>query len=75
MNPKRGWIVERDIKCDSYFMLDNIRDIGRSIRETYSFLPKDHPIYLFMDNAGGHGKTEVKIQYESILKEEFGIII
>ena len=75
VNTKKGRIIERDITCDSSFMMDHMRDIGKSIRDTYSFLPNDHPIYLFMDNAGGHGKTEIKKQYESILKEEFGIII
>ena len=56
-------------------MMSHIRDIGRAIRSTYSFLPATHPIFLFMDNAGGHGKTEIKSEYENILKNEFGVII
>ena len=75
VNPQMGKFVERDITCDSSFMMDHIRMIGKSIREAYSFLPDDHPIYLFMDNAGGHGKTEIKRQYETILKQEFEISI
>ena len=75
VNPQKGKMVERDITCDSSFMMDHIRMIGKGIRDAHSFLPNDHPIYLFMDNAGGHGKTEIKKQYESILKDEFGIFI
>ena len=75
VNPQKGKYIEKDITCDSSFMMDNIRDIGKSIRETHSFLPNDHPVYLFMDNAGGHGKTEIKAQYEQILKDEFNVLI
>ena len=32
-------------------------------------------ITLFMDNAGGHGKIEVKEQYEQILKDELNVMI
>ena len=56
-------------------MMDHIWSIGKSIQDTYSFLASDHPVYLFMDNAGGHGKTEVKSEYERILKEEFNVHI
>ena len=75
VNPKSGRLVEKDISCDSSFMMDHIRAIGQSIRNTYSFLEATHPIHLFMDNAGGHGKTEVKSEYERILKDEFHIHI
>ena len=75
VNPKSGRMVEHDIMCDSTFMMDNIHDIGRAIRKTYSFLPSKHPVYLFMDNARGHSKTEVKSEYKQILKEEFAINI
>ena len=75
INPKSGKLVEKDITCDSNSMMDNIRDIGKAIRETYSFIPSDHPVFLFMDNSGGHGKTEIKSEYERILKTEFHIHI
>lgn len=75
VSPQKGRAVERDISCDSSFMMDHIRSIGTAIRDTYSFVPQDHPIHLFMDNAGGHGKNEIKAKYEKILKEEFGIEI
>ena len=75
VNPQKGTWVERDINCDSTFMMEHIRMIGRAIRDSYSFLPHDKPIHLFMDNAGGHGKTEIKKQYETLLKDEFHILI
>ena len=75
VNPQKGRLIEKDVSCDSHFMMETIREIGTSIRSNYSFLPVSHPVYLFMDNAGGHGKTEVKHEYEIILKEEFNVLI
>ena len=75
VNPQKGRIVEKDITCDSDFMMAYIREVGKAIRNTYSFVPPAHPINLFMDNAGGHGKTEIKREYERILSEEFGVLI
>ena len=75
VNPQKGRFVEKDITCDSNFMMDHIREIGKSIRDAYSFLPSTQIIHLFMDNAGGHGKTVIKQQYEKLLKEEFCISI
>ena len=56
-------------------MMDHIREIGKAIRVTYSFLPYSKTIYLFMDNAGGHGRTKIKKQYVKILKEEYNVTI
>ena len=75
VNPQKGKVLEKDISCDSAFMLDHIRDIGKSIREAYSFLDQNIPVYLFIDNAGGHGKTDVKLQYQKILQDDFNILI
>ena len=68
-------MIEKDVSCDSHFMMTHIREIGAAIRKNYSFVPEDDPIVLFMDNAGGHGKTEVKREYEKILKEEFNVCV
>ena len=70
----KGELVEKDITCDSDFMMSTIREIGTHIRSKMVFA-RDHPIYLFMDNAGGHGKTEIKKEYERILKDEYNVII
>ena len=75
VNRQKGKILEKDISCDSNFMLNHIREIGASIRKAYAFIGDDTPVYLFVDNAGGHGKIEVKAQYEKILQEEFNVII
>ena len=72
----KGSIIEKDVSCDSEFMLTHIREIGAALRNnTYSFLSEDVPITLFMNNAGGHGKNDVKEQYEQILKDEYNIEI
>ena len=55
-------------------MMLTIREIGTHICSKIVFA-KDHPVYLFMDNAGGHGKTEIKKEYERILQEEYNVII
>ena len=75
VNLQKGQMIEKDVTCDSVFMLETIRTIGQSLRDHYSFLDKTTPIHLFMDNAGGHGKTEVKARYEKILKDEFNILL
>ena len=71
----KGTVVERDVSCDSTFMLENIREIGGAVRSKYHYLDDFVPIYLFMDNAGGHGTKAVKQQYTEILKEEFNLIV
>ena len=75
VNVSKGQIVERDVTCNSAFMMEHIQEIGKSIHNNYSFFDKKTPNYLFMDNAGGHGKTEVKQNYKNILKQEYNILI
>ena len=60
VNVSKGQVVEKDVTCDSVSMLEHIRGIGQSICDAYSFLDRSEPVTLLMDNAGGHGKTEVK---------------
>ena len=68
-------VTDRDVSCDSKFMSDSIDEIGSSIRSHYSFVPHNKPIYLFMDNAGGHGKVDVKEEYVKKLAEVYNIIV
>ena len=35
----------------------------------------DIPIYLYMDNAGGHGKKHVVEKYVATLKDDYNVII
>jgi hypothetical protein len=55
----KGELREVDCSCDSEFMLSVMDDVGKAICEAYSNIPFDEAIYLFMDNAGGHGKKDV----------------
>ena len=58
VNYKKGPIVEKDVSCNSKFMLENIWGIGKDIRAAYSFIDADVNVYLCMDNVGGgDGKT------------------
>ena len=66
----KGSIIEKDVSCDSEFMLMHIREIGEVLRnDTYSFLSEDVPITLFMDNAGGYGKNDVKNSMKNIKRQ------
>ena len=40
VNVSKGQIVERDMTCNSVFMMEHIRTIGKSIHDNYSFLDK-----------------------------------
>ena len=72
---KRGSQSESDVNCDTKFMLESIGEVGRAIRDKMNFVPEWEPIYLFIDNAGGHGTNEGKSQYEKILLEDHNIIL
>jgi hypothetical protein len=70
---RRGDEVEEDCSCDSSFMLEIIPTIGRRLRDSFHWVAPDEKIYLFMDNAGGHG-TDVAIQqYTAILLDQFNV--
>ena len=71
----KGTTMIRDTTCDSEYMLKHIRGIGKSIREKFDWVEMTTPIFLIMDNAGGHGTTDKKDEYELILLEEFNIIV
>jgi hypothetical protein len=71
----RGSEVEKDVSCDSTFMLESLEDAGTSIRSALHWVDSDDPIYLFIDNAGGHGTDEAKGEYESTLLKKYRIIV
>ena len=72
---EKGTITERDVNCNSAFMLSTICKIGEAILCNYHYLYTFIPINLFMDNAGGHSTKAVKQEYTEILKEEYNIIV
>ena len=71
----RGDTLIRDVTCDSTYMLSHIYNIGKAIRSSYHWVDEKDPIYLIIDNAGGHGTNEAKATYVKTLKEKFNIDI
>ncbi len=71
----QGTLVERKVNCNSAFMLANLPPIATEIRQRLHWVPPDEPIYLVMDNAGGHGTQEAREEYTGRLLEEFNIVI
>ena len=64
---KPGDEVMEDVNCDSQFMLENMDSIGRATREAHHWILEDYPIFLIMDNAGGHGTHDAIDKYVSDL--------
>jgi hypothetical protein len=56
-------------------MLDVVNEIRSKIRSAYHWLDFDTPIYLFIDNAGGHGTVGAKEEYEQILLTNWNVKI
>ena len=54
------FLMNKKVIGDSEFMLKTMGEIGLAIREKMHWVPIHIPIYLVLDNAGGHGtKTAV----------------
>ena len=51
---EKGEKRDKDCTCDSRFMRDAIHEVGKSIRDTFHFIPDVTPIHLQMDNASEH---------------------
>jgi hypothetical protein len=71
----QGTIVEREMNCNSQFMLPILPENAQEIRESYHWMPSNERIYLVMDNTGGQGTREAREQYTRQLLEEFTIEI
>ena len=72
---KKGDEREIDTTCDSKFMEMIMPEVGRAIREQYHWVPFSIPIFLYLDNAGGHGTKAVIDQYVKALKDDFNVIL
>ena len=57
-------------------MLDTMPEVGRAIRRAYRRMGVEDyiPIFLYLDNAGGHGTDEAVLKYCTDLAEEFNVI-
>jgi hypothetical protein len=51
----QGAVEERKVNCDSAIMLASLPPIAAEIHEKMPWIPMEQPIYLVMENAGGHG--------------------
>ncbi len=71
----QGTTVEREITCNSPFMLENLPLIAAEMRQKLHWIPPEESVYLVMDNAGGHGTQEAIEEYPRRLLEEFNIIV
>ena len=66
---------EVDVSCDSDFMADSMPEVGAAIRAAYHWADCiETPIFLYLDNAGGHGTKEVVDAYINMLKDYYNII-
>jgi len=71
----QGTVVEREVNCDSAFMLVTLPPIATEIHEKMPWVPREQPIYLVMDNTGGHVTRAAREEYTMRLRDEFKIII
>ena len=70
-----GTVIKNDVSCDSEFMLRTMPKVGAAIREKMPWVPREQPIYLQMDNAGGHGTKAAVGEYTQHLLDRHNIII
>jgi len=70
-----GTIVEREVNCNSAFMLRILPQIATEMRQQLHWVPPEEPIYLVMDNAGGHGTQQAREEYTRRLRDDFNIVI
>ena len=67
--------IERDVSCDSTYMLSTMRQVGIAMRETCYWVRNDILLYLVINHAGGHGTNECLSQYKNMLLTKFNIFI
>ena len=67
---------QEDCSCDSKFMLDTMPNVGQAIRDAYRCIGVGDctPIFLYLDNAGGHSTEEAVLEYCTLLAERFNVI-
>ena len=70
---ERGDVVDEDVTCDSKFMEEKIPIIGEKLRAAYHWVPATQKIFLFMDNAGGHGTDVAIANYTGKLLDDFNV--
>jgi hypothetical protein len=71
---EKGDKREVDVSCDSNFMEETMPQVGKAIRDAYSWVDSDIPIYLYLDNAGGHGTDAAIERYVNLLENDYNVI-
>ena len=69
-----GYIREVDVNCDSEYMTRTMPKVGKAIRDSYHWVDMEIPIFLYLDNAGGHGTNECVDAYKHMLYEEYNVV-
>ena len=60
-----GTEIETDVSCDSTFMRQTMPEVGKAICQQMPWIPRGQPVYLQMDNAGGHGTKATICEYKN----------
>ena len=68
---QRGDMLDEDCTCDSKFMLQTIPEVGEALRNSFHWVPPNERIFLFMDNAGGHGTDDAKARYLGTIRVRY----
>ena len=72
---QKGDLVELACSCDSEYIVEVMKKLGKAIRDAFEWIPREKICNLFMDNSGGHGSNEAADQYTKYLKETWNIEI
>ena len=73
---QKGYEGDKDIPCDSKFIIGVMDELGNATRITHCSIREvdEEIIYMVMDNAGGHGKNESLLQYSEYLEENYNVL-
>ena len=48
--------------------------VGKAIRDAYHWVAFEHPVFLYLDNAGGHGTQDIVDEYVKDLVDKYNAI-
>ena len=48
--------------------------VGKAIFDVHHLVPHDIPIFMYLDNAGGHGINSVVVSYVKAMLDEWNVI-
>ena len=71
----RGNLIHEDCSCNLKFMKEAMVRVWEKLRQKFFWVKVNDPIYLVMDNAGGHGDKATVKEYTNLLKEKFKVIV